>query len=584
MTAPTDEEHLRRLERVFEKLDRHDIRLNSEKCVFFEESVTYCGFRLKHQQIYKCEDKVEAIRKAPPPKNVGEVRSFLGMIQFYASFAPKLSELAHPLHALLKDDVKFEWGPEAEKAFASIKNELCSPNVLVPFDPQKPLLLATDASPYGISAVISHRFPDNSDRPIAYFSRSLSTTEKKYSQIDKEALGIRCGVEKFFYYLFGRRFTLITDSKPLVQIFSPSKALPPLSATRMQHYSIYLMGFNFDIVYRSTHDHGNADALSRLPVTSEGLPEMNASDVFMMKTMEVSPINILDIARETAKSKELRPLLNILTGKARSNKIEKHFGVDLCEFSLHEDSVILRGHRIVVPESCRRQVLAELHEGHYGVQKMKTLARQHVWWSTLDKDIHELSLRCMACLTHARNPPKTSHNWEPTSHCFQRIHLDYAGPIQGKYVLLLVDAHSKWLEAFVTSDKTTFTTLKHLRESVARFGVPSVIVTDNDPTFVSDQMKKFCTVNGIVKKTSPPYSPSSNGQVERYVATMKQSLKKMSTESGDLEEKLSRFLFRQHMVVSSTGESPSAMMLGRELRSRLDLLKEKPATASTSNS
>ena len=213
------------------------------------------------------------------------------------------------------------------------------------------------------------------------------------------------------------------------------------------------------------------------------------------------------------RAKELRPLLRALKGSTGSYKNTKYFGIGLCEFSLHENSVILRGHRVVVPETCRQRVLSELHEGHYGVQKMKNLARQHIWWSSLDKDIHALALRCRALSHSCNKPPRVSHSWEPTTQCFQRIHLDYAGPIQGKCVLLLVDAHSKWLEAFVTSDKTTQTTLRHLRDSVARFGVPSIIVTDNDPTFVSEPMKKFCAVNGTLKMTAPPYSPASSGTV-----------------------------------------------------------------------
>ena len=259
---------------------------------------------------------------------------------------------------------------------------------------------------YGISAVLSHRFPNRTERPIAYYLRTLTPTECKYSQIDKEALGIKCGVEKFFYYLFGRRFTPITDSKPLVHIFSPNKALPPLSATRMQHYSIYLMSFNFDIVYLSTHEHGNADQL--LPVSTEELPELNTTDVFMIQRMQQSPLNAEDIARETKKSKELKPLLKILQGSKNAHKV-KIFGVELIEFSLYKQSVVLRGHRVVVPETCRKNVLAELHEGHYGVQKMKALARLHVWWPSLDKVIKELTLQCIACLTHARNPPKSTH-------------------------------------------------------------------------------------------------------------------------------------------------------------------------------
>ena len=336
------------------------------------------------------------------------------------------------------------------------------------------------------------------------------------------------------------------------------------------------MSFNFDIVYRSTHDHGNADALSRLPINSEELPELNTSDVLMIQQMQDTPLNVEDISRETKRSKELKPLLDILRGSEKTQQV-KIFGIEFVEFSLYKGSVILRGHRVVVPEACRAKVLAELHEGHYGVKKMKFLARQHVWWPRIDEDIKELSLRCTACLVHARNPPKTMHNWEGTTQCFERIHLDYAGPIGGKYILLLVDAHSKWLEAFVTNNKTSETTLKHLRETIARFGIPSVMVTDNDPTFVSEKVKAFCTANAITHKTSPPFNPASNGQVERYVATTKQALKKLSTEGGDLQRNLMRFPFRQHMVISATGQSPSQMMLGRELRSRLDVLKEEPS-------
>ena len=278
ITGATDEEHLQRLEEVLRRLNEQNIRLNADKCAFFEKSVTYCGFKLQSQEIHKCPDKIEAIQNAPSPENVSDLKSFLGLIQFYASFAPRLAELARPLYDLLKSSAKFHWSAEKQQAFEAVKKELCSPSVLVPFDSTKPLLLATDASPWGIAAVLSHRFPDETERPIAYYSRMLTDTERKYSQIDKEALGIKCGVEKFFYYLFGRRFTLITDSRPLVQIFSPDKGLPALSATRMQHYSIYLTGFNFDIIYRSTHQHGNVDALARLPVKSEQLQEMDSSD------------------------------------------------------------------------------------------------------------------------------------------------------------------------------------------------------------------------------------------------------------------------------------------------------------------
>ena len=579
VTAPTDSEHLKRLDTVLSRLNEQDLRLNWDKCKLFAEEITFCGFKIKHQEIQKCADKVAAILDAPTPGTIKELKSFLGLIQFYASFAPQLADIACPLYTALKGgpaskDV-LEWTKEMAKAFKAVKDELCSSRVLVPFDPAKPLLLATDASPYGVSAVLSHKYDDGSERPIAYYSRTLTDCEKKYTQIDKEALAIKCGMEKFFYYLFGRRFTLITDSRPLVSIFSPSKALPPLSATRMQNYSMYLTSFNYDIVYRNTANHGNADALSRLPRKSEELAELQEVSAINYIT-EGAPLNLKDIAKATSKCKELRPLLSILQGEVRAPS--KFAKVDITEFTIF-DQVIFRGHRVVVPTSCRAAVLKELHDGHFGSKKMKELARRYVWWKGLDQDIEELVQDCNTCLVHANNPPKVFyHNWKVPERSFERVHLDYAGPIDGKYLLLLVDSYSKWLEVSISTNKTTSTTLKMLRETVARFGLPSVIVTDNDPSFVSQEFEEFCRLNGIIHKTSPPYHPASNGQVERYVQTMKQAIKKIRYNSNvDLHTALQQFLFKQRMVMNSTTEkTPAELMIGHQLRSKLDLLSESP--------
>jgi len=530
ITAPNDEQHLERLDEVLRRLNEQDIRLNRDKCVFFEEQVSFCGFVLKRQEIHKSDDKISAIMDAPTPTSTTELKSFLGLVQFYAPFAPQLADLAHPLYNALKGKPgRFHWTEDMEQAFAAVKDELCSPRILVPFDPSKALILATDASATGISAVLSHREADESERPIAYYSRTLSAAEKKYTAMEREALAIKVGMEKFFYYLFGRRFTLITDSKPLVSIFSPSKSLPPLSATRMQNYCMFLLAFNYDIKYRNTGAHGNADALSRLPKRSEDLPLLQAEeDVLMMKIVDELPLNMKTLAKETAKSDLLSPLLRTLRGDATSSA--KKSRIDACEFTL-VDGVIFRGHRVVIPESCREAILGELHEGHFGPQKIKELARRYVWWDTLDKDIEHLSNSCHICLQHAKTPPKSTHPWTKTSRSFERIHLDYAGPIDGKYLLLIVCAHTKWLEVYICNNKTTKTTLQHLREAVARFGLPSVVVTDNDPTFKSYEFETFCSSNGVLHKTSPPYHPASNGQVERYVQTTKNALKKLKAES-----------------------------------------------------
>ena len=161
---------------------------------------------------------------------------------------------------------------------------------------------------------------------------------------------------------------------------------------------------------------------------------------------------------------------------------------------------------------------------------MKELARRHVWWETLNKDIERLSQDCIVCAHHAKVPPRNFHPWTPSEAVFDRVHIDYAGPIDGQYLFLLVDSYSKWLEVFIAKSKTSTTTLKHLREIIARYGLPKVIVSDNDPCFVSEEFENFCRSNKICHTTSPPFHPPSNGQVERYVQTTKQALKKLKEE------------------------------------------------------
>ena len=150
---------------------------------------------------------------------------------------------------------------------------IASDLVLTHYDPKLPLQLACDASPVGIGAVLSHVMPDGTERPIAFASRPLSKAERNYTQIDKEALATVWGVKKFHNYLFGRNFTLLTDHEPLTSIFHPSKSLPAVTAARLQRYALFLVGFDYTIMYKNTKCHGNADGLSRLPLHSETTAE-----------------------------------------------------------------------------------------------------------------------------------------------------------------------------------------------------------------------------------------------------------------------------------------------------------------------
>ncbi|CAB3981663.1 Hypothetical predicted protein [Paramuricea clavata] len=202
--------------------------------------VTYCGYGINENRIHPVVEKVEAITKAPEPENINQLRSFLGMLNYYHRFLPNMATILEPLHRLLRQGTKWEWGEQQKAAFDYAKELLQSADLLFHFDPTKPLILATDhPSNHGVGAVLSHVFPDGTEKPIPYASRSLNAAEKNYSTIEKEALTTIFGVEKFHKFLYGQSFTIKTDHKPLEGLlgYSATKKGSTTNSTMGPHTS-----------------------------------------------------------------------------------------------------------------------------------------------------------------------------------------------------------------------------------------------------------------------------------------------------------------------------------------------------------
>ena len=194
----------------------------------------YLGYLVDNEGLHATTAKVEAVTQAPEPRNVQELRSFLGLVQYYAKFIHHLSIITQPLNHLLCQKVSWKWTKEYQQAFLEPMEQLASSEVLVHYDPQLPLKLDCDASAYGIGAMLSHVFPDGGERPIAYASRTLAQSEKGYAQLEKEVLSLVFRIKKFHQFLYGRRFTLVTDHKPLLTILGPKRGLLTLAAARLQ--------------------------------------------------------------------------------------------------------------------------------------------------------------------------------------------------------------------------------------------------------------------------------------------------------------------------------------------------------------
>ena len=520
ITGKSREDCLRRTSEVLKKLQDAGLRVSEKKCKFGVDSVEYLGHRIDAEGCHPTEAKVRAIHSAPSPKSVSELKSFLGILNYYARFIEKRSDVLSPLHELLRKDVTWVWGPRQQKAFSDAKLLITSEKVLAHFDPEVPLVLTCDASSVGIGSVLSHRYSNGSEKPVGFVSRSLSKSEQKMSQIEREALALVYGVTKFHQYLFGNdKFVLVTDHKPLVKLFGEHEGIPATASARIARWALRLSAYNYTIQYKSTSSIGHADALSRLPLpASRECDHQPAEMVCLLQSVEEEfAMDSSRIASLTSRDALLSRVRRAVETGAWPDEDDIrpffHRRDELTELR----GVLMWGSRVVIPQKAQEHVLTELHEGHPGVSRMKSVARSCVWWAHLDRDIERYVRSCASCQQTRPLPVRNElHQWDWPKRVWSRLHVDYGGPVNGKYVLVVVDATSKWVEVVVTTSMSSAVTVDALRLICSRFGLPDTIVSDNGPAFVGEEFQRFTSANGIRHVKTAPYRPASNGLAERY--------------------------------------------------------------------
>ena len=575
ITGATEDEHLKTLSLVLERLERAGFRARKAKCSFMQSSVTYLGHRIDQQGLHPLKEKVQAVQDAPSPSNVTELRAYLGLLTYYSKFLPNMATVLAPLYKLLRKDTPWKWTDAEGKAFRASKDLLTSSALLVHFDPELELVLMCDASSYGVGAVLAHRMPDGSERPIGYASRSLLASQRNYSQLEKEALALVFGVQRFHSYLFGHRFELVTDHQPLLALLHQHRPTSAQASARVRRWSLLLSAYEYSITFRNTHAHANADALSRLPLPIvQTEPSTPPELVLLMEHLDESPVTAKHIRVWTRRDQVLSKIQQFVERgwPQHPDKSLSAYSAKKNELSLYQGCVMW-GARVIIPSRGRNAVLQQLHEGHPGMTRMKSLARMFVWWPGLDSDIEKSVQQCCHCQEQQSVPPVAPlQPWKWPSRPWVRLHMDFAGPIQGKMILVVVDSHTKWVEAYPTDSATSSKVIELSRTLFAQFGIPEVVVTDNGPCFVSQEFETFLVKNGVKHITSAPYHPSSNGLAERAVQLVKKGLKK--EKEGSMSSKIARVLMAYRSTPqSTTGMTPSELLQGRRIRTRLDLLK-----------
>ncbi|XP_029732529.1 uncharacterized protein K02A2.6-like [Aedes albopictus] len=358
--------------------------------------------------------------------------------------------------------------------------------------------------------------------------------------------------------------------------------IPTIAASRMQRWAHFLSGFSYSIEHVGSQQN-IADFASRFPTESWTLWKEGDSYLNFINQPDCELVDQGVLVKEISNDEQLGVVLQVLKGELPLSALRDNpYRRFVDELSL-ESGTVMRGHRVVVPLILRKKILEQLHKSHLGIVKSKSVARSSVWWPELDRDLEEFIKDCPACLIQSHSPAKAKLiPWEPPVRVWSRLHIDFAGPVKGMSYLIIVDALSKWVEVFPTKCCTSEFVLDKLVECISRFGLFDELVSDNGTQFVASNVQAFLKANGIRHRLTSPGHPATNGEAENMVKTFKNSLLKcLKDTQKSVRSIVANFLIGYRKSIHCTTRmSPSQMMLGRDLKTSLDLMQSRAAESS----
>ena len=565
-----EKNHDENLRKELNRARQVNLKLNSKKMSLKKTEVKFMGHVISRDSLKPDPDKVKAVKDMPKPTCKQETLILLGFINYLAKFLPRLSETAQPLRDLTVKNAKFTWAKQHDKAFAEIKQLVISHPVLRYYDVNEEVTLQCDASERGLGAVLLQN-----GQPVAFASRTLTETEQRYAQIEKECLSITFGAHKFSQYISRReKVTVETDHKPLESIFRKSLLDAP---SRLQRMLLRLQRYNLEVGYKPGPQMFIADHLSRASIRETG-PQDEEFQVFAVEVEGMGPLNSVKISSERLaqlqKATEQDPIMQtlkttILVGWPEHREqtpvhIREYWNYRE-ELTLH-NGVLFKNQKVIIPKAMRPEMISRIHSSHLGIESCLRKARDLVFWPSMNSEIKEAVIKCSVCAEYqAKNPKQPMQSHSIPDRPWSKVGTDLFSLHSNDYIVL-VDYYSDFIEVSQLDDTTTATVCDFLKEQFSRHGIPDTLVSDNGSQFTSREFTEFSKEWEFKHVTSSPYHPRSNGKAESAVKIVKNVFKKAISDDKDPWLAL---LDYRNTPTEGVNSSPAQRLFSRRTRTLL---------------
>ena len=552
-------EHDLYLLEVLDRCQQAGLHLNPDKCQIKKSSVKFYGNLLTTTGMQPDPKKVDDIVKLASPTKKQELRSLVGMVTYLNRFIQNTTSLLEPLRKLLKNDIHFSWDETHDHAFERIKAAIRSACNLSYFDKNKPCEIQCDASLKGLGCCLIQ------DGKTVYFaSKSLTETESRYSNIEREMLGVVFALTRLRQYTFGRHVTIITDHKPLESLNNKNLNMCP---PRLQRMLLRIQEYDFNIKYRPGTKIPIPDCLSRLIPLHKSDPAISGMNISVNEIVMTPESKLETIRSHLNNDNDLLTLRDfVMNGWPNDRSLIPASIIPYWPYKEelgYYNGILLKCDRVIIPSSLVPDVLKDIHRGHLGIEKCRLRARRSVFWPNMNIDIAKLVNSCGQCQVHAGPQNKNfTYNMNESSHypmhCIGTDLFEY----NNKPYLIMVDYFSSYPWIRPLRNISSLSVIEAMKSVFSEFGYPDKIHSDSGSQYSSKEFNSFTMEYDIKHSLSSPYYHESNGKSERYVGIVKKLLRKCT----DINDAL---LAYRSAPLCNSKHSPAELMFNRNIKDHI---------------